>query len=69
MTSTVRDIYGNPVAWSATGRRRVNGLGEMRAEMRRGESTSWMYCRPHEDCAACTDRIDHDNCPRSKEEP
>jgi hypothetical protein len=62
-TEVRRDTYGNPVDWAPTGRRRVTGDGHFRAEMVKGDSRVWMYCRPHEDCAACATESNHDACP------
>lgn len=62
-----RDIYGNAIEWRPTGRRVVFGEGRMRAEMQRDGTRSWMYCRPHEECSACAELDDHDDCPRTAE--
>jgi hypothetical protein len=69
MTEIRRDIYGNAVDWVGTGRRRVDSQGRMRAEMQRGNARTWMFCRPHEDCGACSVPRDHDACPLSAREP
>lgn len=56
------DIYGNPVNAQPTGRRRV-WSGQLHCELRKGDHAHWPFCRPHEDCSACAERLDHDNCP------
>lgn len=58
-----RDIFGNAIDWHPTGRRIVDDIGRMRAEMRKDDAISWMYCQPHDECEACEDHRSHDGCP------
>lgn len=58
----VEDIKISEDKWTATGRRLVGWDGKLRAEMRKGATRIFPYCRPHEGCPACVAIVAH-TCP------